>query len=159
MKSIPLTQGYEATVDDSDYEQVSQFQWHFAKGNRTNYAARGVKVNGKMKRIYLHRQLLGSPPKSKVDHRDGNGLNNRRENIRPATSAQNGQNSVKIQGRSSQFKGVTVSKRPPGWKASIRVNGRGIHLGYFSVETDAAHAYDDAARTYFGEFACPNFIL
>lgn len=158
MKTIPLTHGFITVVDDSDYPSLAQFHWHLARGRRTNYAARGVRVNGKMKRIYLHRQLLGVSSEVHLDHQDGDGLNNQRTNLRPATRAQQSANSPKVVGRTSQFKGVSRALRPVGWKAHIRAGGKVHHLGYFKDEQVAARAYDQAARLHFGEFARPNFL-
>jgi hypothetical protein len=157
MKRIPLTQGFFTLVDDEDFEELSKFNWHFARGRKTNYAARGVRVGGKMKRIYLHRQLLNAPKGVEIDHEDGDGLNNRRGNVRFASRAQNTTNRPKIRGR-SKYKGVSQSIRPVGWKASIRAQGRGIHLGYFRIEEDAARAYNTAAQKFFGKFARLNSL-
>lgn len=154
MKEIPLTKGKVALVDDADFEAVNAFKWYVTKAGRRFYAARGSKV-----RIYMHRFLMG-PRVPGVDHRDGDGLNNQRENLRPATTAQNAQafRSEKI-GATSIYRGVRVRRhlRNAKWTAEIKVSGKKIHLGYFILETDAARAYDVASRKYFGEFASPNF--
>jgi hypothetical protein len=155
MKIIPLTQGQVVFVDDSDFPELSKFNWHLARGTRTNYAVRGIRRSGKMKRIYLHRQLLKAPPGIQVDHKDQNGLNCQRENLRLATRNQNGQNTSKLLGRTSRFKGVSKSKW--GWKSGIRVSGKLFHLGYFRSEIEAAKAYDLASKKYFGQFSAPNF--
>lgn len=157
MKTIPLTQGQVALVDDADYEAVSQFKWCAMKNRRGFYAGRGVyKTNGKHTVQYLHQFLL--PGVSRIDHRDGNGLNNRRHNLRPATNQQNlqGARRKKI-GATSRFRGVSWFSQYSKWQASIKVNGKPIHLGYHEVEAKAAKAYDVAARKYCGDFASPNF--
>ena len=110
--------------------------------------------SGKVAPVLMHRYLLQANPGERVDHQDGNGLNNRRENIRKATSSQNGMNARAQVGGSSKFKGVW---RPTRWRAEIRVNYKTIHLGSFATEEEAAHAYDEAARRLFGEFARVNF--
>lgn len=91
-----------------------------------------------------------------VDHRNGDGLDNRRDNLRYATRARNTANRASV-GGSSRFKGVSWSKRDKIWYANICVNYRTIYLGTYRNEEDAARAYDAAAKKYFGAFARPNF--
>lgn len=156
MKLIPLTQGKFAMVDEEDYPELSQFKWYARKADHIFYAERTITVSrNNRKHLGMHNFLMG--PIGKVDHRDGNGLNNQRHNLRPATSKQNGANRRKIVPSSSKFKGVTWLVRNKKWQARIRVSYRLITLGCFQSETDAAHAYDDAALTYFGEFSNLNF--
>ncbi len=111
----------------------------------------------------MHRAILGvTDPAIEVDHRSGDGLNNRRGNLREATRAQNSRNLGLPRNSTSGFKGVsfTRSKGQPlakPWQASINVNWKGYHLGYFATAAAAARAYDAAARVHFGEFARLNF--
>jgi len=163
MKEIPLTKGYVALVDDQDFERVNQYKWHASEDRRpdvsvrTVYAKRGVKRDdGTWTTLYLHSFIMDAPEGLDVDHRDSNGLNNQRYNIRVATRSQNMGNRRK-QASSSQFKGITWYKRDGKWQVQIRINGNQKHLGYFDSETDAALAYDAAARNHFGEFALTNF--
>jgi HNH endonuclease len=157
VKTIPLTQGKVALVDDADYEVVSKFKWYALKSRHTFYAVRNFpKGNGKQGLIRLHRFLLPGHPE--IDHRDGDGLNNQRENLRPATRSQNEWGAChKRRGVSSVYRGVSWYSRDKKWLSYIHVSGKGKHLGYFLSEEDAARAYDTAARKYFGEFASPNF--
>jgi len=105
----------------------------------------------------MHRQIVCAPKHLFVDHINGDGLDNRRENIRLATKRQNSQNMVrKRPNKTSRFKGVSKSQHHNGWRATIKVNGARIHLGYFKDESDAARAYDAAAIEHFGPFAAPN---
>lgn len=159
MKLIPLTQGQFAMIDDADYEAVSAHTWHAQKSGGGFYAYRGVKKpNGKWTLQALHQFLM--PGVGRIDHRDGNRLNDQRENLRPATCRQNGQGSQKKRlGTHSRFRGVTWHKRDLKWQAQINVNGKDLFLGYFTDEVAAAHAYDSAALLYFGEFASPNFDI
>ena len=101
----------------------------------------------------MHRVITGYPL---VDHINGDGLDNRRANLRAATATQNNQNRRPSLSRSG-FKGVTKSSKSNGWYARIRVNGKLIHLGCYPDPTSAARAYDAAALEHFGEFAWPNF--
>lgn len=104
--------------------------------------------------IPICRLLLGvSGGDQQVDHVDGNTLNNRRSNLRRATSQQNAFNQCKRQGCTSRFKGVFWRKNRSRWCAMLCLGYRNIYLGSFTEESDAARAYNIAACTYFGEFA------
>lgn len=161
MKEIPLTQGQFTVVDDADYDVLVQFNWHAQRRLQpidTFYAYRkGPKVNGKQPTIILHRFLLNPPSHMQIDHINGDSLDNRRENLRFATTAQNGMNSRRFIRSVSGFRGVVLHKRLQKWQAGIKVSGRSIHLGIFEDPEEAARVYDNAARTYFGEFARLNF--
>lgn len=155
MKKIPLTQGQFALIDDADFKAVNQFKWCAANTRGKFYAVR-TEFTPKRKTLYLHQFLTSR--KFRIDHRDGNGLNNQRHNLRPATIKQNGRGfRRKNSGASSKFRGVSWFEAKQKWEAAIRVSGRKIYLGRFKVEEDAARAYDAAARRYFGDFASPNF--
>jgi hypothetical protein len=99
----------------------------------------------------------GFPQSDQVDHKDGNGLNNCRGNLRPCTQAQNLRNQSKSLGLSSQFKGVSWFKPVRKWRAYVSLNGKQHSLGYYDCEVEAAQAYDWSAQIYFGEFAKLNF--
>lgn len=169
MAEIQLTRGKITTVDECDVEWLNQWKWqaHFDptyRGDGNWLARRTLHGQGRegysvyMHRVVLARMLERDLVRSeKVDHRDGNPLNNRRENIRLATHAQNVQNRKGLLGSSSPYKGVSWSKRSGCWIASIKGNGRRVDLGYFDNEHDAARAYDIAARQQYGEFAFLNF--
>jgi len=151
-KEIPLTQGKTALVDDEDYLLVSPFKWSAAQ-RRTWYA---VRIDHK-KMIYLHRFLLGIPSEFQCDHINGDGLDNRRCNLRIATNAQNQWNRHKRQIHSSSFRGVTWDKNRNRWIVYITANKKTHYLGRYINETDAAKAYDEAAKRLFGEYANLNF--
>jgi hypothetical protein len=169
MKTIPLTHGLVAIVDDEDYEKLSALSWHSFKPRKalTAYAKTARKQINYDKRgspSLMHRIILGlTDPRIKVDHIDRNGLNNQRSNLRIATQLQNmaNQKRRKTQASSSKFKGVFFSRgeyalRKP-WRAMIKINYKTIHLGRYTTEIEAANAYDVAAKKYHGEFACTNF--
>lgn len=157
MKTIPLTQGKVAFIDDADFEAVSQFKWYANKVGRRFYARRDfVKPDGEWTHQYLHHFLL--PEVGRIDHRDGNSLNDQHHNLRPSTHQQNLQGfQMKKVGATSKFRGVCWNKLARKWEAQIEVDGKKIHLGLFESEIDAAKAYDKAARKHFKEFASPNF--
>lgn len=161
MKLIPLTKGYSAEVDDEDYDRLAAFRWHVALTGRRNqrpYARRAVWVDGKSRSIAMHREILGFG--GFIDHRDGNGLNNQRSNLRRCTRSDNMANSAPRLHRASQWKGVTRNTNKGRaewpWRARIAKNGTGFHLGHFRQEYNAATAYNFAAEEVFGEFAVYN---
>jgi hypothetical protein len=150
MKEIPLTKGNVALVDDEDYAELSRYRWHFGCG----YAIRNSPTeNQKKKTVRMHTEILGKVDGLEVDHINGNGLDNRRENLRHATRAQNQHNQTQRVGASSRYKGVYWYKTTRKWSAQIAVNGHGKSIGYYTSERDAALAYNEAARKYFGEYA------
>lgn len=160
MKTIPLSQGQVALVDDADFEVVNQFKWYATKRKHTFYAVRHIKKpDGSDTIQYLHRFLL--PGIDRVDHEDGDGLNNRREkNLRPATAQQNSQGVCrKRPGATSRFRGVSWDKKLGKWKAEISIEGEYRYLGLLESEEDAAHAFDASARKYRGESAHQNFRI
>lgn len=163
MRRIPLTQGKFALVDDEDFERVSQFKWRaYCSPDKQKrwYAARTVRVPAKPKDRYfvvlMHRFILPHDMPH-TDHRDRDGLNNQKENLRPCTRIQNGRNRG-IQKNKSGFKGVTFKKNHPSkpWCARVTLEGKRIHLGLFASAEDAAKAYDVAALCHYGEFARTN---
>lgn len=154
MKEIPLTQGLVALVDDGDYQLVSPYKWYARKERNTYYSLRNSEpINGKRRTILMHRVIMDAPPGMEVDHRDGNGLNNVRANLRLATSQQNGLNKRVRKDSKSGVKGVYWVQRSRLWKASIRIDNQRIALGYFPTAELAHKAYAEAAVKYHGEFA------
>jgi|WetSurMetagenome_2_1015567.scaffolds.fasta_scaffold348709_2 hypothetical protein len=157
---LPLTMGMFALVDEIDFADVNRWNWNAMRcQGGLWYAIRGrttgeQNITGKLAPVLLHRYLIRSESAKRVDHRDGNGLNNRMSNLRIVTSSQNGMNMRARSGGSSRFKGVW---RPTRWRASIKIDRGTIRLGSFATEEEAARAYDEAARRLFGEFAAVNF--
>jgi len=153
MKLIPLTQGFFAMVDDADYEVFAASRWYAHRDGRTIYARRHVVTGGKRVRLLMHRVILDAPCALQVDHINGNGLDNRRSNLRLATSSQNKVNrSFK---NNIGYRGIY--QKNTRFEAAIRVLGSKYYLGSFASPEAAAHAYDAAARKYHGEFARLNF--
>lgn len=151
MKEIPLTHGQTAIVDDDNYERLSAYSWH-ANRSASNYYAATTMGDSE---ILMHRMVIECKGQH-VDHINGNGLDNRRANLRACNATQNHQNTRRIWG-ASQFKGVHRCRNK--WRAQIVVDGKKIHLGVFTDEQDAAKTYDDAAMKNFGEFAATNAAI
>lgn len=161
MKEIQLTQGKVALVDDSDFERVNQFKWYAQRGwygttGITWYARRAFQRSlGRQGWIRLHQFIL--PGADGIDHKNGNGLDCRKQNLRSATDAQNQGNRKKQAGASSKYKGVCWHRAARKWAAGICSRGVSKHLGVFVEEKEAAMAYDTEAKKLFGEFARLNF--
>ena len=161
MKRIPLTNGYFAIVDDEDYESVSRFKWYSQRHGDCDYACcliymghvGGTQKNAKMK---MHQLIMRPPVGLEVDHRNQDGLDNTRGNLRLCTRAQNCMNRRSRKATSSIYKGVCWFKNNRKWCARIWVGGRNIRLGMFVDEIKAARAYNAAAKQYHGEFAWLN---
>lgn len=153
MKEIPLTRGQVAIVDNADYTYLSQFKW-FAWKDRKN----GMYYAMRSPSILMHRVIMGlTDPKIQVDHKNGNGLDNQRENLRTATGRQNQYNQGIHRNNTSGFKGVYWQKSARKWRAFIKVRGKQVHLGLFDDPQKAAQAYDIAAIHHAGEYAKLNF--
>lgn len=154
MKTIPLSRGLVACVDDADLDFLSRYSWY---ANDKGYAVTNVQVNGKKTVRRMHRMLLGVAEGKDVDHADRNRLNNCRANLRPCTRQDNLRNQCKRAG-SSQYKGVYWMAANGKWRAKIGVDRKSLHLGLYDTEQEAALAYDRAALMHFGEFARTNSL-
>lgn len=158
MRTIALTQGKVAIVDDEDFEWLSQWKWTY-RWKKANYGIAVFKrwQHGRQVTYKMHRMIAGAQPGEIVDHKNGNPLDNRRCNLRICTIQENLRNRTrKKPDCSSRFKGVHRSGNR--WIAQIRVSGRGFHLGSFVEEEDAALMYDVACQIIYGEFGCPNGV-
>lgn len=146
---IALTQGQVTCVDVADYEYLMQWYWYawWNKNGKCFYAVRTMteKEDGCRGRIYMHRLIAGPAIQRHVDHVDQDSLNNRRNNLRPATSSQNGCNRGIQTNSTTGFKGVHFHKRDKVYYAGIKINRKVKHLGVFRNATEAALAYDAAA--------------
>lgn len=145
-----------ALVDDADYELLSKFNWcvRYSKSGKP-YPQTTVHF-GKSQRVFTMHQMLVDYPLA--DHKDRNGLNNQRGNLRSATCAQNAWNSGVRKNNKSGFKGVVFDKARKKWSAKINANGKRFYVGRFETKEDAATAYNIAAKKFHGEFAYQNKI-
>jgi len=150
---IPLTQGCHAIVDSENISLLNTHRWCTSVIGNLRYAKR--KVKGKV--VLMHREIMNAPAGMQIDHINGNGLDNRKANLRVCTVSQNQQNSTKRAHCSSKFKGVALSKNQKKWMARICINGKKIYIGRYKSEFEAAEAYDNKAIELFGEFANLNF--
>ena len=149
--------------DDEDHDLISKYNWYILSAKRVipnenqYYAAGSIRdKQGKWTTIQMHRLLMGEQEGKVIDHINGNGLDNRRCNLRFATYSQNFANSRSRHG-SSKYKGVTLRKTSGSWQAAIQVNKKSYYLGNFRSEIEAAKAYDKEALRVWGEYARLNF--
>jgi len=155
---VPLSQGKNALVSAHRYELVNQFNWtaELDRKGRGWYAMRKMSVAGKEKRITMHRFITNDFISPTIDHKNGDGLDNRDENLRPGTVSQNGANCAKRANNKTGYKGVQLLRNGK-FEAMIKVRGKVHHLGHYVSKVEAAVAYDRAAFRYFGEFSQLNF--
>lgn len=152
-------------MEQDDYERVAKNKWFaYRSRNRTVWYANRTeypKCGGRKRTIGMHREIMGFPVGLTVDHRNGNGLNNCRGNLRVANNQQNCRGHKTRIGGTSRFRGVSWFSRDSCWTVRMRVTvgdrTANKNLGYFASEEDAARAYDRAALARDGEFAHTNF--
>jgi len=152
MRKIKLTQGKQAIVDDNDFDELNKYKWYTKHQCRNYYVVRHHPLNhGRL--IWMHRIIMGDNHGMDIDHINGNGLDNRKINLRFCTRSQNNQNQRM---RNKKFKGF--SKRDNTYQARITVSGKRIYIGSYRSQIGAALAYNIAAKLYFGDFARLNRI-
>lgn len=155
MQLIKLTQGKFAMVDDSDFEYLNQWKWHF----NSRYVVRAQhnnchsKCKGKgCKKIFIHREIMKPQENMQIDHINGNTLDNQKQNLRIVTFHQNRMNRKLQSNNTSGFKGVSLIKKTGKWRAQIKVIPKTIYLGNFDSKELAAKAYDKASKIYHGKY-------
>lgn len=159
-RRIAVTLGQYAIVDPEDYERINKYKWNAYRGYSSYYSKRKIynRKKGTERTIYMHRYIMNAPEGMVVDHINHNGLDNRKENLRFATRAENVRYSRKTKNKfSSDYKGVHYITKAKRWRAMITFENKTIYIGQYKDEISAAKAYDRAAKKYFGEFACLNF--
>jgi len=160
MKTIQLTQGKVALVDDEDFEELNKHKWYASKDHHYTrwYAGRAIRIDGKKYTCLMHRDVMNAPKDKMIDHINHDGLDNRKCNLRVCSNSQNQCNMLKTN-KSSKYKGVhlrTYNKKQY-WCSQIVKNGKKEYIGIFNNEIDAAKAYDKRAKEAFGEFSYCNF--
>lgn len=150
MRKVELTKGKFALVDDKDFPALSLMSWHHSRHKTSDYA----KAWDGSRLVYMHHEVIGKPKKGfVVDHINGNGLDNRRRNLRIVTQGQNIQGARGHTDGSSGIKGVSWDKPRKKWVAQIHVKGKHVYLGRFQDKVNAERAYKMAAKKYFGVHA------
>jgi len=160
MKKIKLTQGQYALVDDEDFEDLNKYKWiaQYSSCTKTYYVKRhSHRECGKPKHLQMHRVIMNAKKGQVIDHINGNTLDNRKENLRIATYSQNRGNSKRYRNNTSGYKGVSWNKNRQRWEACIGYQNKYIYLGLYTTKEEAALAYNEAAKKYFGEFANLNY--
>ncbi len=153
---IPITQGKFVLIDDQDYEIVSKYKWYFDLGKYAS--ANSPMVHGKRGRtIRMHRLVMNAPEGMEIDHINGDGLDNRKSNLRCCTHAENIHNAKMRKDNTSGYFGV--KRNGKNWCAVIHINMKKINLGTYKTKEEAAVAYNEAAYKYHGDFAKLNIFV
>jgi hypothetical protein len=157
-KSVAIKIGeHDVLIDAEDLALVSMFSWYVTDKDKWKYVHKAPTEGNPFRS--MHRLIMDAPDDKHVDHINGNGLDNRRSNLRLVTNQQNRWNQDSHRGSSSKYKGVFFEKRRERWRAEIRFDHRRVKLGDFPNEIEAAKAYDKIAWLCFGEYARTNFPL
>lgn len=157
MSYIELTKGKRAIVDNEDFDYLNQWKWCYVGSGyvmRRKYLG-GGRGNEKAEYILMHRLIAGTPKDMDTDHINGDGLDNRRSNLRVCTTSQNMGN-TRHYGKKSQYKGVQPHKDK--WVARINIGRKTIYLGIYTTEEQAGESYNKAAKSHYGQFAKLNEI-
>ena len=159
MRKIPLTQDKFALVDDEDFEKVNQYKWYAKRKDHIFYAARHITISYKNYQMLFLHNFISPPPKGKfIDHIDGDGLNNQKNNLRVAMPIENSRNRKIDKDNISGYKGVYHRKDTGKFRAYIAINRKQYALGNFDTAIEAAKAYNQKASEVWGEFAKLNII-
>lgn len=161
MKRVPLTKGKFAIVDDEDYERVMTLKWHACMDPKNGvWYAKHTRLIGKKKwqTIQMHKFVLKESGRHHIDHRNRDGLDNQKSNLRSCKSASMNVANCTARAHTSPYKGVDFNSVAQGkkWRAQIAINGKKVFLGRFDTPEKAAFAYDSSAAHFFGQFARTN---
>jgi hypothetical protein len=156
---IPLNKGYYTILDADDYDRIIKSHWWVQVKGDTFYAEAVSKINGKWKHVKMHREILGlvRGDGNMVDHKNRNGLDNRKSNMRLSTKSSNGYNCKMKSHNTSGYRGVHWSKAASKWQTRIGVNGSPKYLGCYVDIIEAASEYDKASIKFWGKDAILNF--
>lgn len=152
MGYVTLTKGFTAIIDVKDIKHAINKNWYAKVAGNTVYAKTTAYINGKRADLSLHREIMSAPEGLEVDHKNGDGLDNRRSNLRLVTHQQNMHNMRINKNNKSGHKGIFFCNRENKWIAKIKVNSKTINLGYFSNIDDAITVRINAVSKYHGEF-------
>lgn len=155
-KSIPLTQGLFAIVDEEDFDQLNLYKWYASKRSNGGYVAmRDERKRGVYHRhIYMHREIMKTPSDQMTDHRNGDGLNNQKCNLRNCSRKENQRNKRRMSSlNSSGVRGIFWEKSCNRWRAQISIDNKNKHLGVFKSKEDAQAVYIEASKSIYGEFS------
>ena len=160
MKTITLQNGGETAVSDEDFDRLTRHRWSRTKiAHKTGWVGYYVcRIEGhNVRKVFMHREILGAGPRELVDHKDRNGLNNTRENLRLADRQRNMWNVGPMPRKASKYKGVCLKAATWKWQAYIRDLGKQRYIKQSDSEIVAALKYDEMASELFGEWAVLNF--
>jgi len=145
MKTIPLTKGYEAIVDDEDYKELSNYKWqyHYGYARRASYDD-----NGTFHSIFMHRVINKTPNNYETDHINRNRLDNRKENLRTTTKLENLQNKSIYSNNKSGYSVITYFSIKSKWRVRKQVNNKSIFVGYFDTLDEAIKAKKERIESY-----------
>ena len=140
-------------IDDNDFDKISKYTWNIDRNQNIFYAKTNIRINGKQIKLKMHRFIMGAVRGQQIDHINGNGLDNRKCNLRFCTIAENRRNVGRQKNNTSGYKGVYFNKRRGKYSSEIMADSKKIFLGYFTTIEEAYAAYCEAAKKYHGKFA------
>lgn len=151
MKTIILSQGKKAIVDNKDFNYLNQWKWYY--GGRGYAIRHSEMIKGKRDKIYMHRVIMNNPKDKEIDHIDGNRINNQKSNLRICKRMENLHNQKVPKNNKSGYKGVCYLKNYKKWISYICVNNKNIYLGRFNNKIDAIESRKKADKLYYGDFS------